>query len=345
MSLVFDKYLRIASPALAPGQLREADETGDRRNADAALTIGLINNMPDAALQATERQFIELLKAAAGNRVVNLHCFSLPSVKRSQAAQSRIEQLYTGIADLEKLQIDGLIVTGAEPRAAHLTQEPFWRELTDIVDWAQANTRSTIWSCLAAHAAVLHLDGIERRRLNTKCSGVYQCFKVANDWLTENIPPPFKVSHSRLNEVSARDLIDRGYQVLTESPDAGVDIFVKQLRSRFIFFQGHPEYDALSLQREYLRDISRFLAGGQDNYPAIPAGYFDGETERKLASFQARAIIERKAALSAELAGIALRTDIATGAGAAAKVIFRNWLEYLCGESGLIAPPRASSAA
>src|SRR5580693_2652580 len=99
MSLVFDKHRRIASPALAPGQLREADETGNRRNADAVLTIGLINNMPDSALQATERQFIELLKAAAGNRAVNLHCFSLPSVKRSQAVQSRIERLYTSVAD------------------------------------------------------------------------------------------------------------------------------------------------------------------------------------------------------------------------------------------------------
>jgi homoserine O-succinyltransferase len=343
MSLVFDKHRRIASPALASGQLREADETGNRRNADAVLTIGLINNMPDSALQATERQFIELLKAAAGNRAVNLHCFSLPSVKRSQAVQSRIERLYTSVADLDKLQIDGLIVTGAEPRAACLAQEPFWSELTDIVDWAQANTRSTIWSCLAAHAAVLHLDGIERRRLNTKCSGVYQCSKMVDDWLTENIPLPLKVSHSRLNEVSARDLIARGYQVLTESPDAGVDIFAKQLRSRFIFFQGHPEYDALSLQREYLRDISRFLAGGQDNYPAMPAGYFDGETERKLADFQTRASVERKAALSAELAGIALRPDIATGAAATA--IFRNWLGYLCGGSGSMAPSATSSAA
>jgi homoserine O-succinyltransferase/O-acetyltransferase len=339
MSLLFDKRRLIASPTLAPGQPGEASETGDRRNAGVTLTIGLVNNMPDAALQATERQFIDLLKAAAGHRTVNLHCFSLPSVKRSQAMQSRVEQLYTSTTDLDHLQIDGLIVTGAESRAAHLPQEPFWQELTGIVDWAQANTRSTIWSCLAAHAAVLHLDGIERRRLGTKCSGVYPCFKAADDWLTKDVPSPFKVPHSRLNEIGKRDLIAGGYQVLTESTEAGVDIFAKEMRSRFIFFQGHPEYGALSLQREYSRDISRFLAGEQDNYPAMPSGYFDTDTEERLASFQRRAIVERDPALSAELPAVTLGPDIASRAAATA--IFRNWLGYLSGEAGPVSPPTA----
>jgi homoserine O-succinyltransferase/O-acetyltransferase len=339
MSLQFDKHRLIASPTLAPGELGEAGQTGDRRNADTVVTIGLVNNMPDAALQATERQFIDLLKAAAGNRTVNLHCFSLPSVKRSQAMQSRVERLYTPTADLDHLQIDGLIVTGAEPRAARLEQEPFWRELTDVVDWAEANTRSTIWSCLAAHAAVLHLDGIERRRLDAKCSGVYPCFKAADDWLTGDIPSPFKVPHSRLNEIGKRDLIAGGYQVLTESADAGVDIFARQMRSRFIFFQGHPEYGPLSLQREYFRDISRFLAGEQDSYPAMPSGYFDRDTERRLAGFQARAVVERNPALSAELPAIALRPDINGRAAPAA--IFRNWLGFLSGETGSMSPPTA----
>jgi homoserine O-succinyltransferase len=116
--------------------------------------------------------------------------------------------------------------------------------------------------------------------------------------------------------------------MLTRSPRAGVDIFAKQqLRSNFIFFQGHPEYDALSLQREYLRDITRFLGGERDIYPAFPAGYFDIETESKLASFQKRARAERKLPLSAGLPHLALRPDIA--AGAAAAVLFRNWLDYL----------------
>lgn len=323
--LLFDKRQAIASPALAPGEDDLA--TGD----PVELTIGLVNNMPDAALKATERQFMRLLSAAAGNARIRFHCFSLSSLNRSPAAQSHIDKEYADIADLDRLDIDGLIVTGAEPVAPALPQEPFWRDLAAIVDWARNHTRSTIWSCLAAHAAVLHLDGIERRRLDTKCSGIYRCAQRREDWLTHGLPSILKISHSRLNEVREADLASCGYQVLTRSDAAGVDIFVKQFQSRFIFFQGHPEYDALSLQREFMRDLARFLSGERNDYPAIPANYFDAATESLLAEFEARARRERDPTLAAELPGLVLRSDIA--AGAAANVLFGNWLGFL-GRSG-----------
>jgi homoserine O-succinyltransferase len=322
-----EKRRLIVSPGLAPTQLRREDQFGRPQHADVDLRIGLVNNMPDAALQATERQFMRLLRQAAGNIRIDLHCFSLPSLKRSQTAQWRVEKQYTDIADLGRLQFDGLIVTGAEPTAATLPDEPFWQELTDLIDWARTNTRSTIWSCLAAHAAVLYLDGIERQRLDTKCSGIYDCAKVADNWLTADVPSPLKISHSRLNELRAGDLTARGYQMLTVSAEAGVDIFAKQLGSQFVFFQGHPEYDALSLEREYLRDIARFLAGQRDTYPALPVGYFDAGTEHRLAGFEQRARLERRPGLSTELPERTLRQDIA--AGAAATAMFRNWLGYL----------------
>jgi homoserine O-succinyltransferase/O-acetyltransferase len=340
MTLLLDRRRLIVSPALAPAQQRETDQFDCGQEAtDGVLTIGLINNMPDSALQATERQFMRLLTAAAGNNLVRFHCFSLPSVSRSQPAKGRIDRKYTDIAELDRLHIDGLIVTGAEPNAATLPEEPFWQDLIDIVDWAKTNTRSTIWSCLAAHAAVLHLDGIERQRLDAKCSGIYECFGVADHWLTDGLPAPFPVSHSRLNELRADDLAARGYQLLTLSPQGGVDIFAKQLRSQFIFFQGHPEYDPLSLEREYLRDISRFLAGERDTYPAFPADYFDTETEERLASFESRARVERRPALSTELPDRTLRQDTATGAAATA--ILRNWLNYLS-DGAQAASPRSN---
>jgi homoserine O-succinyltransferase len=327
MTVRFDKHRRIVSPALAPTQPREADRLEHGQAAGAVLTIGLINNMPDPALQATERQFTRLLQTAAGNRRIHLHCFSLPSVKRSPQARALMAGRYTDIADLGRLPLDGLIVTGAEPIAPTLPEEPFWKDLTDVIDWAEANTRSAIWSCLAAHAAVLHLDGIERQRLTRKCSGVYDCHKVADDWLMKDIRSPLKIAHSRINELRKADLAAHGYQLLTESPDAGVDIFAKRLRSHFVFFQGHPEYDALSLQREYLRDITRYLARQRDSFPAFPAGYFDAETEHKLGHYRKRASAERQIPLSVELPHLALRSDLATGVAASA--IFGNWLEYL----------------
>ena len=327
MTVLLEKRRLIVSPGLAPTQLRREDKFGRPQHADVDLRIGLVNNMPDAALQATERQFMRLLRQAAGDVRIDFHCFSLPSMRRSRTAQWRVEKQYTDIADLGRLKIDGLIVTGAEPNAASLPEEPFWQDLTGIIDWAAANTRSTIWSCLAAHAVVKHLDGIERQRLNAKCSGVYDCDKVIDHWLTKDIASPLKVSHSRLNELRAGDLTARGYRLLTQSREVGVDIFAKELGSQFIFFQGHPEYDALSLEREYLRDVSRFLAGERDSYPAVPAHYFDTETENRLADFATRARTERRPALSAELPERTLREGLATGAAATA--IFGNWLQYL----------------
>jgi homoserine O-succinyltransferase/O-acetyltransferase len=328
MTLLFDKHRLIVSPALAPTQLDDADAVDrPQKAAEAVLTIGLINNMPDSALQATERQFTGLLQAAAGDHRIHLHCFSLPSVNRSEPAKSRVDKHYTDIAELDRLPIDALIVTGAEPNARTLPEESFWQDLTAIIDWAEANTRSTIWSCLAAHAAVLHQDGIERQRLDAKCSGVFDCAKVIDHWLTAELASPLKVSHSRINALRKRDLMACGYQVLTESAQAGVDVFTRRSNSLFVYFQGHPEYDALSLQREYLRDITRFIAGERDTYPAVPAGYFDAATEHKLASFQKRASAERRLPLSAKLPLLTLRTDIA--AGAAATAIFKNWLGYL----------------
>ena len=340
MTVLLEKRRLIVSPGLAPAQLREKDKFGRPQDADVDLTIGLVNNMPDAALQATERQFMRLLRHAAGDIRIDLHCFSLPSVRRSQTAKWRVDRQYTDIADLGRLHFDGLIVTGAEPNAASLPEEPFWQDLTNLIDWARTNTRSTIWSCLAAHAAVLHLDGIERQRLDAKCSGIYDCAKVTDHWLTRNLPSPLKISHSRLNELRADELVARGYQLLTQSREAGVDIFAKELRSHFIFFQGHPEYDALSLEREYLRDIARFLAGERRDYPAVPAGYFDAETENRLAGFQRRASVERRPALSAELPDRTLRGDIA--AGAAAMAILRNWLGFLAGGRKAARPLTAS---
>ncbi|OAF02187.1 homoserine O-succinyltransferase [Bradyrhizobium centrolobii] len=333
MSILIERDQGVPSPALVPAQDDFAHDRGG-----AELTIGLINNMPDPALKATERQFMKLLQAAADPRRIRFHCFSLPSVKRSPEAKWHVDSEYSDLADLKHQKFDGLIVTGAEPVAPELDQEPYWRDLTELIDWAKVNTRSTIWSCLAAHAAVLHLDRIERRRLPAKRHGIFDCEAVGSDLLTRAAPAPLKVSHSRLNEVAESDLTEAGYQVLTRSAEAGVDIFVRQYASRFVFFQGHPEYDALSLQREYLRDIGRYLARERENYPAVPVSYFDAATEERLARFEKKARQQRHPALAGELPALILRSDIA--AGSAAAVLFRNWLNDLAMDAEAALPAR-----
>jgi homoserine O-succinyltransferase/O-acetyltransferase len=323
MTLLFDKHPPTLSPALAPF----VDDIGQESAVRSELAIALINNMPDASLKATERQFQRLIEAASGRICVRFHCFSLPSITRSGLARRHVESEYRDIAELAGLRVAGMIVTGAEPIAGALDREPYWKDLTALIDWAKVNTRSTIWSCLAAHAAVQHLDGIARRRLDGKCSGVYDCASIGYDWMTNGAPQTLKIAHSRDNELKERELVAHGYQILTRSEQAGVDIFIKQYQSRFILFQGHPEYDAQSLQREYMRDIARFLSRERQDYPVIPENYFDAATESTLRAFEVRAKVTREPTLAAELPGLTLRPDLA--AGIAATVLFRNWIGYL----------------
>src|ERR1041385_1145 len=94
-----------------------AASTRLRANAVETIEIGLINNMPDAALEQTERQFIGLLNAGAGERRIRLTMFSLPEVARAGAARERVQQRYAPLDELWEGRFEGLIVTGTEPRA------------------------------------------------------------------------------------------------------------------------------------------------------------------------------------------------------------------------------------
>src|SRR5262249_33225667 len=117
------------------------------------LTIGLVNNMPDAALKTTERQFRELLGSASGDVAFRLRVFSFPELPRSADGRRYVAEHHEPIEALWDCALDGLIVTGAAPVAAAIEDEPCWPTLTRLVEWAERHTQSTIWSCLAAHAA------------------------------------------------------------------------------------------------------------------------------------------------------------------------------------------------
>jgi homoserine O-succinyltransferase len=299
------------------------------------IVVGLVNNMPDTAIRATERQFGTLLNAAAGNLDVKLRFFSLPDVPRTESARATFLRFYEEIDELWKSDVDGLIVTGAEPKTPELVDEPYWPALTQLIDWAEDNTISTIWSCLAAHAAVLHIDGIQRQAFSDKLSGVFECVKTADHTLVAGSPPQWRVPHSRHNGLRSEDLSARGYSFLTSSPDAGVDMFAKQRKSLFLFFQGHLEYDADSLFREYVRDITRFLKGERDVYPEMPHGYLDDEVAAVFSAFRAEALRNRNVKLPADIAGKAADGKLLNAWRSQATNIYRNWLAYLSEQKAL----------
>lgn len=239
------------------------------------LHIGFLNMMPDAALGATERQFIRLVGSC--NRIAQFYVypFSLPGLQRSDETLAYIDEYYCDFEDLKEQGLDALIITGANVANPHLDQEPFWQPLMEVVRWADQNVASTLCSCLATHALLKHLYGIDRLPLPEKRWGVYDhriC--VPGHPLLRGVNTRFNVPHSRHNEISRQQLEAAGLTVLVESEVGGVHMAVSPDQFRIIFFQGHPEYDLSSLLKEYKRELARYLAGELDTAPPFPENYF-----------------------------------------------------------------------
>src|ERR1700678_1872825 len=188
------------------------------------VRIAFVNNMPDSALEDTEIQFFELLEAASGDIPIRLKLHSLSGVPRGERGEQHLDNFYFGTDDLLNSGFDAVIMTGTEPRQADLRKEPYWQSLASVLDWAERNTVSTILSCLAAHAGVLHSDGIPRHPLSDKQFGVFDSACVQNQdhphELTRNAAP-LRFPHSRWNEVRQEALLAAGYSILTQSPQAG----------------------------------------------------------------------------------------------------------------------------
>jgi homoserine O-succinyltransferase len=293
------------------------------------LTIGLVNNMPDAALEVTEQQFASLLEAASGTQTVRLRLFALPGVPRGRDAQARIRYHYSDLRRLLRTPLDGLIVTGAEPVAEDLKQEPYWRSLIEVLRFAETNAVPTIWSCLAAHAVALHLSGVRRQRLAQKCSGLFSFEKLGDHPFMDALPSRFLMPHSRQNGLREEELEAGGFTILSRSSEAGVDMFVKDADAPFLFIQGHPEYDAHTLLREYRRDIRRFLKHESESYPAIPFGYFDDDTAARLARFREEALQHRSEEMLHRLWADGEEPALGNLWRATAARIYANWLSLM----------------
>ena len=295
------------------------------------LTIGLVNNMPDAACEATERQFIELLRGAANDVVVLLKLFSVAAVPRSEAVRAEMANRYHDLSELWNAPLDGLIITGTEPVAPDLKDEPYWNALCDLLDWACHSTISSVWSCLAAHAAVQYADGTVRERLPDKLSGVFACDLAGDHPLFADMAQRWCVPHSRLNDLSESSLLAGGYRVLSRSASAGVDTFVKEQDggSLFVFFQGHPEYDTDSLLREYRRDVGRFLRGEAGRYPNAPQNYFGSAATFLTDDFRTRAECGPHGDLIGEFPMRTLHAGIENTWHLDATAVYRNWIKYL----------------
>ena len=266
----------------------------------------------------------------------------LPEVPRGPAGLEHVNgDKYWSIDELQREPPDALIVTGTEPVAPLLSDEPYWDRLRDLIRWADANTTSSIWSCLAAHAAVELLDGVQRRRMPSKRCGVFAHDILPNQPLLKGVIAPLYTPHSRWNELPVEALREAGYTIVSTSAESGADMFTKQMGSLLVFFQGHPEYEETTLLREYRRDVGRFLRGQQAHYPTLPHGYFPPAALELLSAFEARARATPDAELLADFPLTPIASTLKNTWSAGTTGIYRNWLALLASRQKTTSLPPA----
>ncbi len=292
------------------------------------LHIGLLNMMPDKALEATERQFLRLLGGC--NQIVQfyVHPFTIQGLERGPEALVHIERYYEPFEKIRQEGLDALIISGANVTHPDISQESFWGPLTSVFDWAKRNVTSILCSCLATHALVQYCHGIRRTRLPAKRWGVYS-HRVVKPWhpLVADINTRFDVPHSRFNELFREDLEQVGLKILVESEVAGVHLAVSPDLLRVVYFQGHPEYDTISLLKEYKREVWRYWTGEREDYPPMLENYFNSKAQAILKDY--RAAVESARRRGGELPQFpeqVLLPLLDNTWRDTAKAVFNNWL-------------------
>jgi len=253
------------------------------------LHIGLLNMMPDAALAATERQFFRLI--AESNPVAQLfvHPFTLDDLPRGKSAREHIDQYYESFKQLREQGLDALIITGANVVGNELPTEPFWNSLIEVVDWADENVTSTLCSCLATHAVLEFRYGQKREMQGFKKWGVFEHTVIDSGHpLVADINTRFDVPHSRWNAIFPEQFEAAGLKLLVTGDDGCAHLATSPDGFRTIFFQGHPEYDSISLLKEYKREIDLYTSGVTEMYPPLPDNYFNEFIAALLAEYRVR---------------------------------------------------------
>jgi homoserine O-succinyltransferase/O-acetyltransferase len=301
------------------------------------LHVGLLNMMPDAALVVTEKQYLRLIGAC--NRIAQIYVypFSVPGLARSREARAHIEAYYSEFGDLQEQGLDALIISGANVTNPALDLEPFWAPLAEVVTWAAEHVTSILCSCLATHALVKHLHGIDRRPFERKLWGVYRHrVRDRSHPLTRDINTRFDAPHSRWNDIPRAAWDAAGLHILAESEDAGVHLATSPDGFRIVYFQGHPEYDRNSLLKEYKREVGRFLAGDLDAPPPYPEHYLGPEADDLVQTYLRDALAARAHGRpDPDFPEEAMDPYLENTWGDTGSALFNNWLGLVYQLTGL----------
>lgn len=292
------------------------------------LHVGLLNMMPDAALAATERQFFRLVGESNPIAQFYMHPFTLPELSRSEAAQRYVDTWYEPFERIQREGLDALIITGANVVGPELDTQPFWEPLKAIINWAFENVTSTFCSCLATHAVLQFRYGQHRIPQPEKIWGVFAHRVVDKSHpLVNDVNTRFDVPHSRWNAVTRAQFDAAGLRVLVEGARAGVQLATSADGLRMVFSQGHPEYDTISLLKEFKREVLLYADGERPDYPPFPDGYFSVRDKGLLDEYRLR--LEQALARNAPAPAFPealIETDLDNTWHDTAEAVVANWM-------------------
>ncbi|RDV25098.1 homoserine O-succinyltransferase [Alteromonas aestuariivivens] len=232
------------------------------------LEVGILNLMPNKI--ETEIQLLRLLSNTPLQ--INVDLIRIDDQAPKHTPQSHMDAFYHDFSAVADKKYDGLIVTGAPLAFLDYEDVKYWDTMKTILEWAQRHVQSTMYLCWAAHAAMYHFYGIQRKLREDKLSGVFE-HRVLDPYneILRGFDPVFYAPHSRYGHIESEQYNSvAGLQVIAESDKAGAYIVASEDK-RMVFVTGHPEYDPETLNDEYARDLN---AGQQ---PAIPENYYPGD--------------------------------------------------------------------
>ena len=228
------------------------------------LEILILNLMP--VKEETETQLLRALS----NSPLQVDCtfLMLSSHVSKNTSMSHLNKFYVEFNEIRKKRYDGMIITGAPVEHLEYEEVNYWEELKMMMEWSKTHVTSTIHICWGAQAGLYYHYGIPKYPRKEKLSGIYEHQVLRRKVpLIRSFNDTFMAPHSRFTEVRREDIKKHPELIIVaESREAGVFLAMSR-DGKQIFIQGHPEYDRMTLNNEYRRDL------GKGMNPAIPRNY------------------------------------------------------------------------
>ncbi|MBP5489551.1 MAG: homoserine O-succinyltransferase [Lachnospiraceae bacterium] len=258
------------------------------------LSIAILNLMP-----LKEDTELQLMRSLSNTPLqIDITFLTTASYTGKNTAKNHLDQFYLTFEDVKNRRFDGLIITGAPVEQMEFTEVAYWDELVQIMEWSKTNVTSTLHICWGAQAALYYHYGIPKIPLPRKMFGLFK-HRVMNrrEPLVRGFDDEFYMPHSRHTTVDPEDIRNHpDLTIMAESDEAGV-FLVMAKEGRQIFVLGHPEYDRVTLDKEYKRDLDKGLPID------LPKNYYpnDDSNERPLLLWRGHA-----------------------------NTLYTNWLNYYC---------------